>query len=422
MATEAFKPRKIEIIDSTLREGLQSPEWHDRGIEKSGRIYPTLNEKLTIFQELAIYGVSMFEVFSPNVNSRERGDLRGILMMKKGLEEDLKRPILVCAHARLDERDIAPAVEAGVDGINIYIRASDASRQIEEPLTVDGIIKAAYPILSQIKKHYPHLVTRFSAEDAFRTKFSDLTRIYDPLVDLIDRIGIPDTVGTANPSTVKLVVSKLRKRFPKTALNGHFHNDRGLSIINALTAIKAGMQYIDTSILGLGERSGITSMTALLFNLFLENYPGLRDYDLIQSYSLNVLLANIMGIQVPATEPISLTNRTHAAGVHTAARLKKDPAFYEAHNLERFGVTGKSLLLLGPLSGWHVVHYFLKEILGYAEVNEDTAKKITFEFKSKIELLEKMKPLMLLSTIAHNFGLRKAANFVENEPNREFFE
>ena len=63
---------------------------------------------------------------------------------------------------------------------------------------------------------------------------------------------------------------------------------------------------------------------------------------------------------VPPNEPVSLTNRTHAAGVHQGAVLRNTAA-YEAHPLDLFGVN-ESEILLGPLSGWNIIHYFLKEI------------------------------------------------------------
>ena len=75
---------------------------------------------------------------------------------------------------------------------------------------------------------------------------------------------------------------------------------------------------------------------------------------------------------VPSKEPVSLTNRTHTAGVHQNAVLN-DASTYEAHPLDLFGVS-ETEILLGPLSGWNIIHYFLKEIR-YFEIDEATAKK-----------------------------------------------
>ena len=102
-------------------------------------------------------------------------------------------------------------------------------------------------------------------------------------------------------------------------------------------------------------------MTALLFNLYIDKaYDHLEGYNLRGSYPINVMFASKLKKLVPSKEPVSLTNRTHLAGVHQKAMLN-NASTYEAFPLDQFGVT-ESEVLLGPLSGWNIVHYFLKEI------------------------------------------------------------
>jgi homocitrate synthase len=174
----------------------------------------------------------------------------------------------------------------------------------------------------------------------------------------------------------------LRQRYPDVDLEGHFHDDRGFALVNALEAVNSDMRYLQTSILGIGERSGITSLTALMFNLFVDRrYDLLEGYNLRGSYPLNVVLASKLHKLVQSKEPVSLTNRTHTGGVHQKAVLN-DHSTYEAHPLDQFGVT-ESEILLGPLSGWNVVYYFLKEIK-YFDIDEATAKEITRVFKSRV--------------------------------------
>jgi homocitrate synthase len=146
------------------------------------------------------------------------------------------------------------------------------------------------------------------------------------------------------------------------------------------------MRFINTTLLGIGERSGITSMTALLFNLFIDReYDKLEGFHLRGSYPINVLLASKLNKLVQSKEPVSLTNRTHTAGVHQKAVLN-DAATYEAHPLDQFGVT-ESEILLGPLSGWNIIYYFLKEIK-YFHLDETTAKEITRVFKQRVYAIE----------------------------------
>jgi homocitrate synthase len=169
-------------------------------------------------------------------------------------------------------------------------------------------------------------------------------------------------------------------------------------VMNAMEAVRAGAQYVNTTLLGIGERSGITSMTALLFNLFIEGqYDALEGYHLRGSYPINVLAADKLKMLVTPKEPVSLTNRTHTAGVHAGAILN-DASTYEAHPLDLFGVSERDILL-GPLSGWNVIHYFLHEI-HYFQIDEATAREITKRFKERVYSIDGQSPAELLLHIA----------------------
>ncbi len=409
MNPKEYAPRPVEFIDTTLRDGLQSPLWHD-----TGKIYPTRQDKLDITEALLRYGVRFIEVFSPIANEREKDDLGFIIAQKNEIAKDLQQPSFILAHVRCHPKDVAAVFEYSnkinlpIDGFNFYMGTSEQSRKHNHGKTLEQIVGVVRPLLEDLRRNHPALLLRFSGEDAFRTSAGDLFAVYDPIADFVDRFGTPDTVGIATPQQVAERVALLRERYPGIALEGHFHNDRGLALINATTAIRAGMQYINTSILGLAERSGITSMTALLFNLYLDNPKLLEGFDYSLSYPLNVLAADILRIQVPTTEPISLTNRTHTAGVHTGAVLK-DAVVYEAHSLQKFGVT-EQRLLLGPLSGQHIIGYYLREMLYFEGVTDDITINISDGFKKRTsEVNDGKSPQMLLESIAFQYGLRKSS-------------
>ena len=390
----SFMSSPIKIIDTTLRDGLQSPLWDD-----FGKYYPSTSDKCEVVKALAKYGVDYIEIFSPSVSRREADDLKAILETRDEISRELGKPIHILTHVRCHPRDIEEALKYKIDGLNFYMGTSEISRKSNHGKTLREIVKMVRPLLSDIKKNYPHLLMRFSGEDAFRTKIADLFFVFDSVADIVDRLGIPDTVGVATPREVAARIKLIKKRYPNVPLEGHFHNDRGLSLINALTAVESGMEYLNTAVLGLAERSGITSLTSFIFNLYLINPKLVKDYDISLSYPLNVLVADILDAHVPATEPVSLSNRTHSAGVHTQA-VKKDASVYEAHSLARFGVT-EQRLLLGPLSGKHIIHYYLSEVLNYSGITEQIAENITTIFKDRSEEITKNKtPKILLDEIA----------------------
>ncbi|HZY41840.1 MAG TPA: pyruvate carboxyltransferase, partial [Anaerolineae bacterium] len=342
----------------------------------------------------------------PLVSPQEREDWSALRDVRDSLITQ-KGYTFLLAHVRCHPRDVESAVEAGADGLNFYIGTSAESRAYNHGNDLDSIMKKAETLLDEVRRNYPHLVLRFSGEDAFRTREDDLFRVYDVIAPYVDRLGTPDTVGVATPQSVARRVRALRERYPQLDLEGHFHDDRGFALINSLEAVKHGMRYINTTLLGIAERSGITSTTALLFNLHIDReFDKLEGYHLRGSYPINVMAADKLKMLVPSKEPVSLTNRTHTAGVHQNAVLN-DASTYEAHPLDLFGVS-ETEILLGPLSGWNIIHYFLKEIR-YFEIDEAKAKEVATVFKQRVyELSPDISPEQVLIDIAEKeFGLAR---------------
>jgi len=393
--------RPLEVVDTTLREGAQTSLFQDHY-----RYFFTQADKLEILHALVQYGVRFIELFSPIVSSQEAEDIVAIMEARDRLIGTNGYANLL-AHVRCHPKDVRAALDAGFDGLNLFIGTSSFSQQATHGKNLDSIADMATRILRDLRADHPKMRLRFSGEDAFRTDEDGLFRVFDQVAPYVDCLGIPDTVGVATPSAISDRLERLRARYPDVSFEGHFHDDRGYALINALTAVENGVQYLDTTVLGIGERSGITSMTALLYNLYIDRHPGCVDgYWLSGSYPINVLVAAKLNMLVPPNEPVSLTNRTHTAGIHQKAVLSCADA-YEAHPLDRFGVT-ETEILLGPLSGWNLVYYYLREI-HYYDMDHDTARKITGVFKDRIYHADpRTSPARLLIEIAEtDFGLER---------------
>ncbi len=398
-----YTPRSLEIIDTTLREGSQTSLLHDHY-----KYFFNQTDKMEIARALIVYGVKFLELFAPIVSPQEREDFAAIKTVRDELIVQ-KGYTFLLAHVRCHPDDVASAIEAGADGLNFYIGLSEASRLYKYGKDMELMIREARRLLEEVRANYPHLILRFSGEDAFRTPEAQLFRVYDEIVPFVDRLGTPDTVGVAIPSSVAQRLTALRERYPTMEYEGHFHDDRGFALINSLEAVKSGMRYMNTTLLGVGERSGITSMTALLYNFYIDKaYDCLEGYHLRGSYPINVMFASKLKKLVPSKEPVSLTNRTHTAGVHQKALLQHNST-YEAFPLDQFGVS-ESEVLLGPLSGWNIIHYFLKEIK-YYNIDEGTARQIAAVFKERVyNLGPEDSPTAILIEIAENeFGLSHLA-------------
>jgi homocitrate synthase len=387
-----YHPRPLEVLDTTLREGQQTSLLHDHH-----KYFFTPTDKAELVRALILYGVKFIEIFAPVVSAQEAEDFQALKAERDSLITQ-KGYTFLLAHVRAHPRDVQAAIDAGFDGLNMYMGTSPQSRAFNHGKDLDDIVTQARSLLEDLRRNHPHLILRFSGEDAFRTRLDDLYRVYDPLADLVDRLGMPDTVGVATPPQIALRVQAMRERYPNTPLEAHFHDDRGMAVLNALEAVRSSVQYVNTTLLGIGERSGITSMSALLFNLFIDGqYDHLEGYHLRGSYPINVLAADKLKMLVPPKEPVCLTNRTHTAGVHAGAILN-DASAYEAHPLDLFGVSERDILL-GPLSGWNIIHYFLHEI-HYFQLEEATAREITARFKERVYSINGQSPADLLLHIA----------------------
>lgn len=377
------------VIDTTLRDGQQSPLLFD-----SHKYRFHVEDKIMIFESLVRLGVRHFEFFSPVVSKAEFADVQTLQKHAKTITTDR---ISFLAHCRCHETDIRTALDAGFDGLNLYIGINELARQHSHGFSMNRILAMVTELLERTRQEHPDTYIRFSIEDCFRTPLEDMYEVYDLVATFVDTLGMPDTVGSATPDQVKKIITALKTRYPDTALECHFHNDRGFALINALTAVQAGAEYIDTSVWGLAERSGITSVTGLLLNLFEENPEYVTQYNLALAYPVNVTMASILNWHVPYTEPVSLTNRTHTAGVHQKAVLSNKEV-YENHQLDLFGVSTNQMLL-EPLSGWNLIHYYLNEIAG-VQVDPETTKEITHEFKQRVHLMgQKTTPEAVLRLI-----------------------
>ncbi len=389
--------RAIEIVDTTFRDGQQSPLLFD-----TEKYRFSLEEKKQLLAGLMELGVTHFEFFSPVVGEAEAQDVQELMDFAR---QRSRRPLMFLAHCRCHPADIQAAMEAGFNGLNLYLGVSPLAQQHNAQKSLEEGIALARSVVRETRAAHPGLYLRFSAEDAFRTPLQDLYCLYDALYPYVNTFGMPDTVGLAEPEDVRRVVQSLRERYPEVALECHFHNDRGLAFANVLAAARAGVRYVDASIWGLAERSGIPSVTGVLFNLSKHRPELFEQYNLSQCYPLNVLMASILGTLVPYTEPVSLTNRTHTAGVHQKAVLNEKKV-YEAHNLHDFGVD-KNQLLLGPLSGWHLIYYYLKEVENFV-ISKDQAREIAQLFKGRTaEIGRAKKPEELLLELAELHDLKR---------------
>lgn len=310
--------RSLAILDSTLREGEQFV----------GSFF-TLEQRLQIARLLDSVGVTFIEVPSPIASPETRKAIQSIC--------ELNLRARVVAHVRCVEEDVQAALDTDVYGINLFYGTSNELQSYSHGRRIKQIITDAVPLIRRIRNAGRYV--RFSAEDAFRSDLVDLLTVFDAVVEAgVERIGLPDTVGIATPRQVERLVRLCAERYPDVGIEFHGHNDTGCAIANVVAAYEGGADCLDVTVLGIGERNGIASLSGLISQLYV-HYPQLLvNYDLTQLPVVDQYVAGCVNMAVPFNMPITAPSAfTHRAGVHTKAVLH-NPRAYEVLNPQDFGL------------------------------------------------------------------------------------
>ncbi len=331
---------RFSIVDTTLREG-----------EQFINAFFTTEEKIDIAQQLDLFGVEYIELTSPCASPQSLNDCCTIAKL------DLRAKTLT--HIRCHMDDARKAVETGVDGVNVMIGTSSYLQKFSHGKDIETIVEMAQEVVSYLQSQ--HVEVRFSAEDSMRSDPADLFRVYQAVDALgINRVGVADTVGVGTPHQVYSLIKELRHRV-KADIEFHGHNDTGCAIANAYAALEAGATHIDTTVLGIGERNGITSLGGLIARLYATNPAYVARYNLEQIVELDQFVASLVDIEIPFNNTITgFSAFTHKAGLHTKAVLNH-PSSYEALNPADFGLT-RHVLIAHRLTGWNAINHRAKEL------------------------------------------------------------
>ncbi|KAL2759700.1 hypothetical protein ACRALDRAFT_1060295 [Sodiomyces alcalophilus JCM 7366] len=376
----------FKIIESTLREG-----------EQFANAFFDTETKIKIAKALDEFGVEYIELTSPVASEQSFQDCKTIC----GL--GLKAKILT--HVRCNMDDAKAAVATGVDGVDLVIGTSSFLREFSHGKDMAYIQKTALEVIEYIKSQ--GVEVRFSSEDSFRSDLVDLLSLYKA-VDAagVNRVGVADTVGGATPKMVYDLVRTLRG-VVHCDIETHFHNDTGCAIANAHAALEAGATHVDTSVLGIGERNGITPLGGLMARMIVTapDYVKSR-YKLEKLKELETLVADAVQINIPFNNPVTgFCAFTHKSGIHAKAILN-NPSTYEIIKPEDFGLN-RYVSFSSRITGWNAIKSRVEQ-LGLS-MTDDQVKEVT----AKIKKLADIRPLAIDDTdsIIRSFhvGLQKTS-------------
>lgn len=368
--------RKIEIFDTTLRDGEQS----------AGVNLNTL-EKIEIAKQLEKLGVDCIEAGFP---AASKGDLEAVKLIA-----DTIRDSSVTGLARSTESDIDAAWEALKDSeeprIHIFIATSPIHMKYKLKMSQDEVVERAVRAVSYAKKKFPKV--QFSAEDACRSDREFLVRILNEVIQAgAEIINIPDTVGYITPQQYGELFQFLRnnlRNIDKITLSAHCHDDLGMATANSLAAIENGASQIEGTINGIGERAGNASLeeVAVALHIRSDYYQAKTGLVLNEIKRTSDLVSKLTGMIVPANKAVVGDNAfAHESGIHQDGVLKEKTT-YEIITPELIGVNSNRLVL-GKHSGRHAFRNKAIE-LGF----ELTDEKLNEAFTVFKDLADKKKEI-----------------------------
>jgi homocitrate synthase len=354
--------RSLALLDTTLREG-----------EQFIKTFFTLEQRLHIARLLDALGVTFIEVPSPISSPETRASVQAICQLQ------LRSHIV--AHVRCVEADVEAALSTDIYGLNLFFGMSNELRSFSHGKQVEQIKNSAVPLVRRVREAGRYV--RFSAEDAFRSDLVDLLTVFDAVVDAgVQRIGLPDTVGIARPRQVEQMVRLISERYPGVGIEFHGHNDTGCAIANTIAAFEGGADCLDVTVMGIGERNGIASISGMISQLYIHYPELLTDYDLTQLAPLDRYVADALDISIPYNMPITAPSAfTHRAGVHTKAVLR-NPHAYEILDPGDFGLA-RHVDIGSRFTGRYAVGHRASQ-LGL-QLSSDEVQRLTLALKGRAE-------------------------------------
>lgn len=341
--------RKIQIFDTTLRDGEQSP-----GASM------TVEEKVRLAFQLKKLGVDVIEAGFP-ISSN--GDFNAVMEIAK----QVKGPT-ICALARAVDKDIESAAKALTYAehkrIHVFIATSEIHMKYKLKMNPTQVILKAVAAVKKARCYVDEV--EFSAEDAARSDIDFLVQVLNAVIEAgATTVNIPDTVGYTTPEEFGFLIAQIKRRVKNinsVILSVHCHNDLGLATANSLAAIKSGAEQVECTVNGIGERAGNCALEEIVMALktrqdIYQLKTGVDSRELVKSSNM---VKQVTSMKVQPNKAIVGANAfSHEAGIHQHGVLAH-PATYEIMRAEDVGFSSNAIVL-GKHCGRHSIRRWLSQ-------------------------------------------------------------
>lgn len=331
--------RKIDIFDTTLRDG-----------EQSAGINLNTAEKIEIAKQLERLGVTIIEAGFP---ASSPGDFEAVNRIAGTVKNSIVTGLARCVQKDIDTTWEAIRI-AEQPHIHVFLATSPIHMEYKLKKSPDQVVEQAVEAVKYAKKFFP--LVQWSAEDGFRSDRDFLVRIIEKVIEAgATTINVPDTVGYASPQEYGELFTFLRENVrgaDKVKFSAHCHDDLGMAVANSISAIQHGADQVECTINGIGERAGNASLEEIGVAMHIRNdlYQVETGLNLKEIKRTSQLVSRLTGVVIQPNKAVVGKNAfAHESGIHQDGVLKHKET-YEIISPALIG-EGEVPLVLGKHSG-----------------------------------------------------------------------
>ncbi len=301
--------KSVKIFDSTLRDGAQS-----EGVSFS------VQDKLNIVKELDDFGVSYIEAGNPVSNPKDVEFFEKL----KGIElKNAKLCAFGSTRRKFTDAESDGGVRALLDAqtpvVAVFGKAWDLHIRKVLDIPLEENLAMVKDTVAYLKARGKEVV--FDAEhffDGFKSNKECALSVLKAAADAgADALTLCDTNGGTLPFEMLNILKEVTSAFPDNRLGVHFHNDADCAVANSVLAVNAGVELVQGTFIGIGERCGNADLSAIIPDLTFKMGIKCVSGDLETLTDTVRSIYEISNLIMPADKPYSGASAfAHKGGMH----------------------------------------------------------------------------------------------------------
>lgn len=340
--TPSALPRRVRFFDTTLRDGTQG-----EGISIS------VDDKFKVAETLDRLGIHYIEGGWPGSNPKDE-----LFFSRAKKELKLKNAKLVAfSSTRRKDRsasnddNIRQLLSAGTPAVCVFGKSWDSHVVHALRASLDDNLKIIADTVSFLKSKRREVI--YDAEhffDGFKANASyAMSTLRAAAQAGADNLTLCDTNGGCLPNEVSAIVKEVRRQLPLASLGIHVHNDSHCAVANSVAAVQEGVELVQGTLNGYGERCGNANLGSIIANLKIKlGLDGISEEQLRFLTEASRIVDELANVVPQDSMPyVGNSAFAHKGGVHVSAVARS--ASYE--HIDPALVGNKRRILISELSG-----------------------------------------------------------------------